>query len=76
MCHEVISFFCLGNHLKLQKAFLAHRPYKMTVKIWPVGQNLQISGSDGDRRCKEQLNLLVLESQGGFQVEYKASLTF
>ena len=48
----------------------------MTVKIWPVGQNLQISGSDGDRRCKEQLNLLVLESQGGFQVEYKASLTF
>ena len=45
----------------------------MTVKIWPVGQNLQISGRDGERRCKEQLNFLVPESQGGFQIEYKSS---
>lgn len=45
----------------------------MTVKIWPMGQDLQFSGPDGERRCKEQLNFLVPGSQGGFQIEYESS---
>lgn len=46
--HMFFVCFFSYNPLKIQKPFLAHRPYKNRL-IWPVGYSLQGAGLPGGK---------------------------